>query len=286
MDPQRQSELASLLKLGRRVRAELPAGVGVTTESVAQHELDLYANGAGSSEPIERVIRVADTWTEVTAQYVGAMAEIVDSEGQVSLGLMPLCRAVIEHCAAVQWVLDNTTDAEERAARAAILTDVANEAAVTAASHLAPTSDQNPAYDDALERMRGERERIKEQFPHDTNFVTVNKGDKVRIGGVTRPRASDLVERLSRDKADRSWLGAYDYLSAAGVHPGLLVLEHATPGPSGGGSIGLDQDFAERLLQSTVAPYHEAILRFVEYCGWSHDDRKDFLDEIERVLNP
>ncbi len=72
--------------------------------SPAAGELASTAAELGTDEPIRRLVVLADLWTMVASDQLGALATLVGSK-QNLLGVFPIARSIIEHCATVLWVL-------------------------------------------------------------------------------------------------------------------------------------------------------------------------------------
>lgn len=277
-----RADIAELLRRAQAIRAELPSSGGVAVDSVASTELKWAAEKLGTPEVVERVIRVCDTWTAVSAAHIAGIATIVEHGDGAELAVFPLARAAIEHCAAAQWVLDPSVETESRAARAALAHDRANEAAVRAVRRLLGTRDHQ-VFREKRQRLEVERTRIATQFPNDDRGLELRTNvPEGIVAGERHPKPSDLVSRLSEDE---TYLGAYDYLCAVATHPGLLVLEFAKAAPSGGGAFIISDEFVERLTVSTVAPFCQAVARYVTYCGWDRSSVDQLAAQTRRIAS-
>lgn len=256
------NEIATFLDNLRAVRRRL-ARSDVAPDSPAAHFANLATNERGSARVTDRLIVVADLWTLVASEQMASMATIIRAS-EHAFGLFPLARSVIEHSAAVVWVLDPAVSPERRCARAALSIDRSNEKLVTAAAHLADKSD--PTYLARRRTMREFRDEIVSDFPRDTDL---NARPKL-IAGETPLSPTAMVVHFAEAGGfnSREWEGIYDYLCAAANHPTLAAFEFFGESETTSHLPTMSDDFLDRLMRAVVAPCLMALQGYAAYCGW------------------
>ena len=264
-------EIASFLDDVRLARRKLPRA-DLPLDSMATHYAELALAERGTTAITDRVIVLADLWTLVAAEQLASMAALIRA-GEHVFGLFPLARSVVEHSAAVVWVLAPDLSVEQRCARAALAIDRSNEELVTASAHLADKS--NETYKARRAAMRELREQVVTEFPDYTDLAASPK----TIAGETPVSPTALVRHFAEAAGfnPREWEGIYDYLCAAANHPTLAAFEFFSEEGQSGHLPTMSEDFLDRLIRAVISPCLMALQGYAAYCGWDASIVADLL---------
>lgn len=254
-------------------RPDIPA------DSPAAHYAALAEEERGTAELTDRVVILTDLWTLVGGEQLASMAALLRADEYV-FGLFPLARSVIEHSAAVVWVLDPACSVEERCARAALAMDRSNEELVTASAHLADK--KNDTYRARRDAMRQHRADVQEQFPEGTDLEAHPKS----IAGQALLPPTGLVKHFANSGGynPREWEGIYDYLCAAANHPTLAAFEFFDEAAEEDHLPIMTEDFLERLVRAVLATYLMALQGYAAYCGWDEGAVQALRDQSQEFF--
>ena len=219
---------------------------------------------------MDRTLVVADLWTLVASEQIKAAAVMIGEEdpGPVLIGLSPLLRSVVEHSAAVAWVLDNQVAGEVRAARAALYYLRGLEDSTKAAAHLGGSG--NPSHLEAKKQFRELRKLLAKEFPDSTDLTA----SPVVIAGEAMPSPSGPVLHYGdRWGTGNQWKGVYDYLCAAANHPNMLAFELLED----------TKGLIDRFCQAMVSPYVRALQYFAQYCGFPQAKLTEFVELAQQT---
>ncbi len=183
----RRAEIADVLAEARVVREALRQDEP-DDDSQAKHELTVAPET--SVNAVHRLITVADLWTLFAADQLYGLSLLV-RDGATVFPVFPILRSILEHGAAVAWVLDTEVDIQARTARAALAELRSREEAVQAAALLA--GKEGETYRAAKERLDQLRLDVRAEFgPFD-------QGGRELVGEWL-PRPSDLINHFSGDR--------------------------------------------------------------------------------------
>lgn len=243
--------------------------------SPAAGELASAAAELGTDEPIRRLVVLADLWTMVASDQLGALSTVVASKRNL-LGVFPIARSIIEHCATLLWVLAPDMQTRTRGARAALAARRSAEETCTAMAHL--TGKGSPEHVKARAALKELRGGLKQEFQLAT-------GNEAEILGETLASPTVIVSAVGTMTGDgaRTWQGIYDYLCAVANHPTLRVFDFVERDASSA-SLEVSDAFLARLVRACLAVYLSALDATVHYFGWNADETDEFYDLVHSIL--
>lgn len=245
--------------------------------SAARHDLDGAKHDLGTSEAVERVVRLVDLWTLLEGEHLRGMGVLV-ADATTVFPLFPLVRAVLEHGAWVCWLLDPNADSQERATRAALAQLRSDsEIAGVAKKWAGPTAHE---YQLAKERLERTRAAIRRDFG-DLDIAT----SSIHSQQIARP--SEVIRHFGACEGDaRQWEGTYDYLSGTATHPSQNAFEFVEVDDDGRTVLTLTEDFANRLVRVGIATYMHSLAHAADYLGWPRDAMRAYQRRVDDVLGP
>jgi len=242
--------------------------------SPASTDLEDATTAFGSNEVVARCIRMADLWTLIAVDHLGAMGTLLDSWAGV-FPLFPLARSAIEHAAWTCWVLDPTAETKERCIRAALAEVRSAEEMLKVANRWG--GKQHEVYRRALQERDRVVRSVEETF---SEYDPVSK----TIAGQASARPSEVVEHLGTTPENKKeWLGIYDHLCATANHPSLSAFEFFDF-EDGRTFESVTPDYVERLLRSAVSPVVRSLEHLARYMGWNRDPLNTYVDLVNSTL--
>lgn len=203
----------------------------------------------------------------VASDQLGAMATLIGSQ-QNLLGIFPIARSVVEHCAAVLWCLSPDLGTPIRGARAALAARKSAEATCATVAHL--TGEGSPEHASARTALA----ELKASLRRDFGLAT---GEEKDILGQKLASPTEMVSNVGDILGDgaRTWQGIYDYLCAVSNHPTSRVFDFIDQ-DAGRASLDVSDAFLQRLARACLAVYLSALDATVHYFGWETDELDRF----------
>lgn len=270
-----RDSIAALLRDGEGLRRQLLLA-DPASASPARHDLDAAAKDLGTSEAVERVIRLADLWTLIEAEHLRGIGVLLQ-DGNTVFPMFPLLRAVIEHAAWVCWLLDPEADSRERARRAALAHLRSDQEILGVAKRWAGAD--TAEYRAAKKQLDDTRASIDRDFDHlDTQVPTVD-GEKIAT-------PTKVVEHLGAHLGDaRQWRGTYEYLCGTANHPSQNAFEFVEAGESGKTYLALTGDFVNRMMRVAVVAFLHSLTHMTSYLGWPTEPIRAYQERVNTVLD-
>lgn len=232
----------------------------------------------GNPHSARRAYVLADVWLMEASYDLGAIGTLYKSF-DVTFGPLPLARVVLEIAARVTYILDPSIGHRQRAARATI------EEAYSLQELRKAEKRINGAGSDLYGGLRKRMTEIAEEAAGVFGSGAEGNPHQWKLEGQELITPTEAVERFGaiQDRG-RTFVGIYDRLSTHS-HPGLgstLFLDRADDGSVNGLTIrGTD---LEDVAQNSLAFFHIALNRFVEYSGWQPVVLDQLNDQIEEVF--
>lgn len=270
-----RSGVSALLKDGENVRRAMMLP-DPHAESPARTELDMAKAQLGSSEAVERAIRLVDLWTLLQAEHLRGIGVLID-DGTTIFPIFPLLRAVIEHAAWVCWILDHNADTRPRAIRAALAQLRSDQEIVGVAKRWGGANSE--PYAKAKRSLDTTRESLER------DFGDLDIGDST-IEGHKVASPTDVIEHFGACSGgnSREWLGTYAYLCGTATHPSQNAFEFVEADADGSVHLVLSQDFTNRMVRVGISAFTHSLAHLAGYLGWPRDPLREYERRAEGVL--